>query len=92
MPWRSLLLSNGKGQFHPDSDCPDWGVCGALAADARVERWVSMKKVFESRWREKFKLNSELIRGLLPGSTPEDQIALIASSYPKGVQTKEDKS
>lgn len=51
-----------------------------------------MKKVFESRWREKFKLNSELIRGLLPGSTPEDQIALIASSYPKGVQTKEDKS
>lgn len=41
---------------------------------------VSMEKVFESRWREKFKLNPELIRELLPGGTPEDQIALIASS------------
>lgn len=44
LPWSALLQSSGKGQFHPDSECPDWAACGALPADAQAERWVNKQE------------------------------------------------
>lgn len=43
LPWRSILGSSGNGQFQPGSDCPDWGVCGALPADVKMGEQAQKK-------------------------------------------------